>query len=562
MVMPNGMNGRQLVTLLRKRKASLKVIYSSGYSSALLADESDKLDGLFLPKPYRPRTCGRRPNGLGPAKNRAFDGVDVCGLICRINKSNRQWLRIVRVIVVMNYLSRLHLVGWVVACLGMLLVCPTRGDNELEWNAESQTLDVSLEGAPLIETLEDLAHQTSWQIYLEPAPGKTFTTRFKGLSRGEAMRVLIGDMNYAFVPDAKGPTKLIVFRTSREAATIRIPGEAPRIPQTPTSKKISNQMVVKLKPGAQIEEIAKKLGAKVKGCIGDMNAYLLEFEDEQAMEKARSELANHEDVESIDYNYHVDRPIDPKPVTGNLPGPPKLDYNPGACGNMVVALIDTSMRSLGNGLDQFILPQLSLAGEAVPTTEMTHGPAMAEILLNALRIATGGSTGTRIRPVDVYGANASATTFDVANGIIRAVNSSPSPSIINLSLGSYSDSQFLRQVIQQATQLGITVFGAAGNDPVATPFLPAAWPEVISVTASDGPGQLARYANFSNSVDMMAPGTGIVHSGGQAFAVSGTSAASAYAAGLAAGLAEKQCISAQAAAASLQRAMPFPGATR
>jgi signal transduction histidine kinase/CheY-like chemotaxis protein len=54
MVMPDGMNGRQLVTLLRKRKASLKVIYSSGYSSALLADESDKLDGLFLPKPYRP----------------------------------------------------------------------------------------------------------------------------------------------------------------------------------------------------------------------------------------------------------------------------------------------------------------------------------------------------------------------------------------------------------------------------------------------------------------------------------------------------------------------------
>jgi two-component system cell cycle sensor histidine kinase/response regulator CckA len=54
MVMPDGMNGRELSTLLRKRKASLKVIYSSGYSAALLANESNKLDGLFLPKPYRP----------------------------------------------------------------------------------------------------------------------------------------------------------------------------------------------------------------------------------------------------------------------------------------------------------------------------------------------------------------------------------------------------------------------------------------------------------------------------------------------------------------------------
>lgn len=64
MVMPDGMNGRELAVLLRKRKPELKVIYSSGYSAALLAGESDKLDGLFLPKPYRPqelaalvRTC-------------------------------------------------------------------------------------------------------------------------------------------------------------------------------------------------------------------------------------------------------------------------------------------------------------------------------------------------------------------------------------------------------------------------------------------------------------------------------------------------------------------------
>jgi hypothetical protein len=50
--------------MLRKRKPGLKVIYSSGYSAALLTGEADKLDGLFLSKPYRPqelaamvRTC-------------------------------------------------------------------------------------------------------------------------------------------------------------------------------------------------------------------------------------------------------------------------------------------------------------------------------------------------------------------------------------------------------------------------------------------------------------------------------------------------------------------------
>jgi PAS domain S-box-containing protein len=55
MVMPDGMNGRELAGLLRKRKPGLKVIFSSGYSSALLPGESDKLEGWFLPKPYRPQ---------------------------------------------------------------------------------------------------------------------------------------------------------------------------------------------------------------------------------------------------------------------------------------------------------------------------------------------------------------------------------------------------------------------------------------------------------------------------------------------------------------------------
>ena len=54
MVMPDGMNGRELAGLLRKRKPELKVIYTSGYSAALLTGESESLDGMFLSKPYRP----------------------------------------------------------------------------------------------------------------------------------------------------------------------------------------------------------------------------------------------------------------------------------------------------------------------------------------------------------------------------------------------------------------------------------------------------------------------------------------------------------------------------
>ena len=54
LVMPEGMNGRDLAIQLRQRKPELKVIYTSGYSAGVIGEESSLRDGLFLQKPYRP----------------------------------------------------------------------------------------------------------------------------------------------------------------------------------------------------------------------------------------------------------------------------------------------------------------------------------------------------------------------------------------------------------------------------------------------------------------------------------------------------------------------------
>ncbi len=53
-VMPEGMNGRELVVQLRQRQPNLRVIYTSGYSAAMAETEPNHRDGLFLAKPYRP----------------------------------------------------------------------------------------------------------------------------------------------------------------------------------------------------------------------------------------------------------------------------------------------------------------------------------------------------------------------------------------------------------------------------------------------------------------------------------------------------------------------------
>ena len=55
MVMPEGLNGRELADQLKKRKPALKIIFSSGYSTELFGKELAHGDVAFLPKPYPPQ---------------------------------------------------------------------------------------------------------------------------------------------------------------------------------------------------------------------------------------------------------------------------------------------------------------------------------------------------------------------------------------------------------------------------------------------------------------------------------------------------------------------------
>jgi hypothetical protein len=157
---------------------------------------------------------------------------------------------------------------------------------------------------------------------------------------------------------------------------------------------------------------------------------------------------------------------------------------------------------------------------------------MAETILRSLQGITKGSTSVQILPVDVYGPNSSTSTFDVANGIVQAVNSGAN--VINLSLGSQGDSSFLHNVIDDVSKQNIPLFAAAGNQPVTTPFYPAAYPEVTAVTAIDQ-GQIASYANRGSFISLGAPGTSVIYFDGQPYYAVGTSTATAIASGIAAG---------------------------
>ena len=81
--------------------------------------------------------------------------------------------------------------------------------------------------------------------------------------------------------------------------------------------------------------------------------------------------------------------------------------------------------------------------------------------------------------------------------------------IISLSLGSNSNGITLSSAINDARDAGAIIVAAAGNNNSSVPIYPAAFPNVISVAATDTNNQKASFSNYGPTIDVVAPGTSI-----------------------------------------------------
>lgn len=432
--------------------------------------------------------------------------------------------------------------------------------NVLVWRTAESRVDADIHDWSLDTLLKQVAAKSGWRVFVEPETTHNVSTKFKDLSPGEALRRLLDRLNFALLPQTNAPAHLLVFRTSMQEATQAVRTSPDDAAQAAHAKPIPNELIVRVKPGTDIEALARALGAKVLGKLDGMNAYRLQFKDGAATDQARRTLGVNSDITGVDSNYAYDRPQNTRDVLSTSVAPLQLKARTGADGRVVIGLIDTAVQKLDGSLNDFLLPAVSVAGEVqVSADAPTHGTAMAQIILRGLQAGSGESSAARILPVDVYGPNGSTTTFDVAMGIYRAINDGGA-TILNLSLGSDGDSPFLHDLFKSASKQGILFITAAGNTPEETATFPAAYEESIAITAGMN-GQVADYANRGKFVDLMAPGASIIYLNGQPYYVNGTSAATALVSGLAAGLPEtarKSRAQAEAALKEMLGAKPGP----
>jgi hypothetical protein len=431
-------------------------------------------------------------------------------------------------------------------------LCARAADtNTLVWHRATDRVDADVRGMALWPLLEKIAVAAGWHIFVEPDTTHITSAKFKDLPSGDALKMLLGNLNFALVPRTNGGPQLYVFRTALKNATrpVLAPPAAPR--------HVPNELLVKLKPGTDADALAKLLGAKITGRNDKLGLYRLLFNNASATDAALGQLKGNSDMAAVDYNYYFDPPPPIQALSSAPIAPLSLQLNPpGDSGKVIVGLIDMNVQSLGAQLDKFILAQIDAAGDVSASTDITHGTAMAYNILTAIAQASGGASSVQIQPVDVYGGNQTTTSWYVALGIQAAVDHGAN--ILNLSLGSAGDSSVLDGVVSLALADNIVIFGAAGNTPVDAPTYPGAIPGVHDVTALGMPGQLAPYANFWSGDSMALPGTGYVYYGGTPYVVQGTSTATAFASGTYAGTLGSTTMNQSQILGAMQMKYPVP----
>ena len=428
---------------------------------------------------------------------------------------------------------------WALVLVLVTAIVPVRAatTNAITWDAAKDRVTADVRGLELWTLLEQVAKETGWNIFVEPGSKHEASAKFQNVSSGDALRRLLGDMNFALVPQTNGPNRLYVFRTGVGSATQQIQSKRRAIAKS--AKRVPNELIVRVRPGTDIEALARSMGAKIVGRIPELDAYRLQFEDEEATETARKLLAANPDITSVQDNYFVDVPRYPETVAGMAAPQNSLKLNPIAGqGKVTIGLVDTGLHQLSPELEQFIKARLSVVGDVKldPTTP-THADGMLQAMLQAMEhsLKSAGRSETDVKAIHVNVFDgASANTFNVAKGMFEAANNGAT--IINASLGGYGDSQLLRDVVSQLWQKNIPVFAAVGNDASSSAFFPAAYPEVISVTAVDR-GGVAPYANVGTQPDVALPGAVIFPYNGITWGSQGTSVSSAAATGVAAAIA-------------------------
>ena len=168
--------------------------------------------------------------------------------------------------------------------------------------------------------------------------------------------------------------------------------------------------------------------------------------------------------------------------------------------NVVIAILDSGIDQSHEDLRTKVTRNINFTGSRTVDDEFGHGTHVAGTAgaqtNNRVGVA-GTCPSCSLFNVKVLDATGSGPWSGVASGITWATDNGAK--VINMSLGSYAPSQTLEAAVNYAVGKGVVVVAAAGNDGQNWGFYPAAYPNVISVAATDNRDARASFSNYGSN---------------------------------------------------------------
>jgi len=326
-------------------------------------------------------------------------------------------------------------------------------------------------------------------------------------------------------------------------------------------KRKPDEIVIKFKDASEVPGFEKQLQREIDkvqkiGFIGALGVYVVQVEDlERNPNAVLNRFKNNRFIEYVEPNYILDHqyadyePDDPLYLKEQI-NASRMIKAPAGWGIMremknptkvTVAIIDSGVAAHGDLVDLsknekgFPRGFSSVSSQAYSNDRKGHGTSVAGVVGaigdNNIGIA-GINWNADIIPVKVDDSLTTVSVANVAKGVTWAADNKVK--VINMSIGTTSDSITLKNAIDYAYKQGCAIFAASGNAGKDGIDFPARYGNVMGVGSTINGTSRVSTSNYGEGLDVVAIGSyySTTAAGGYA-PVSGTSFASPQVAGLA-----------------------------
>ncbi|MDQ1057386.1 thermitase [Arthrobacter globiformis] len=318
------------------------------------------------------------------------------------------------------------------------------------------------------------------------------------------------------------------------ALTVTVPSSAATEPQP---QQISGQIIVKFRDKGVAAGVLRQNGLSAGAGIGSTGAHLIKVpagKESQLIESlSRNPAVEYAEPDQLVTAATDDQYFGRQYALQNLgqsftntdntqtiaSGTPDADVDAVEAWSITtgsgikVAIVDTGVAIDHEDISQKVVARANFSDSKIVNPEdydkYGHGTHVAGIVAaehNSTGVA-GVCPGCSILDAKVLNDSGSGSSSAIANGINWAVEKGAK--VINMSLGQRVSSRVLEAAVNNAWNKGVVLVAAAGNAGTQAKIYPGAYPNVISVAATDNRDNKASFSTYGKWVDVAAPGVDV-----------------------------------------------------